>query len=63
MIHQFLFFSLNQLIEEEAVDIKNKFSTRRRSTLEDTDSGQLEDIDVIPNEEMLLVGSFTVLVA
>lgn len=23
--------------------------------LEDTDSGQLEDIDVIPNEEMLLV--------
>lgn len=23
--------------------------------LEDTDSGQLEDIDVIPNEEILLV--------
>ena len=23
--------------------------------LEDTDGGQLEDIDVIPNEEMLLV--------
>lgn len=23
--------------------------------LEDTDSGQLEDVDVIPNEEMLLV--------
>jgi hypothetical protein len=23
--------------------------------LEDSDSGQLEDIDVIPNEEMLLV--------
>lgn len=47
-----------QLIEEEAAEIKNKFSTPRRSTLEDTDSGQLEEIDVIPNEEMLLVGSF-----
>jgi hypothetical protein len=26
--------------------------------LEDSDSGQLEDIDVIPNEEMLLVIGF-----
>lgn len=43
-----------QLIEEEAAEIKNKFSTPRRSTLEDTDSGQLEEIDIIPNEEMLL---------
>lgn len=43
-----------QLIEQEAIELKNKFSTPRRSTLEDTDSGQLEDIDVIPNEEMLL---------
>lgn len=43
-----------QLIEQEAVDIKNKFSTPRRSMLEDTDNGQLDEIDVIPNEEMLL---------
>ncbi|KAL2234369.1 UNVERIFIED_CONTAM: DNA gyrase subunit A, chloroplastic/mitochondrial [Sesamum indicum] len=43
-----------ELIEDEAKEIKNKFSTPRRSVLEDTDSGQLEDIDVIPNEEMLL---------
>ncbi|CAN4111330.1 unnamed protein product [Withania somnifera] len=43
-----------QLIEEEALEIKNKFFTTRRSQLEDTDSGELEDIDVIPNEEMLL---------
>ncbi|KAL0464214.1 UNVERIFIED_CONTAM: DNA gyrase subunit A, chloroplastic/mitochondrial [Sesamum latifolium] len=43
-----------ELIEDEAKEIKNKFSTPRRSMLEDTDSGQLEDIDVIPNEEMLL---------
>nr|XP_009788234.1 PREDICTED: DNA gyrase subunit A, chloroplastic/mitochondrial isoform X2 [Nicotiana sylvestris] len=43
-----------QLIEEEAIEIKNKFFTPRRSMLEDTDSGELEDIDVIPNEEMLL---------
>lgn len=45
----------NQLIEEEAIEIKNKFFTPRRSMLEDTDSGELEDIDIIPNEEMLLV--------
>ncbi|XP_073038391.1 DNA gyrase subunit A, chloroplastic/mitochondrial-like isoform X2 [Primulina eburnea] len=43
-----------KLIEEEAVEIKNKFSTPRRSMLEDSYSGQVEDIDVIPNEEMLL---------
>lgn len=43
-----------QLIEQEAVELKNKFPSPRRSILEDTDSGQLEDIDVIPNEEMLL---------
>lgn len=43
-----------QLIEEEALEIKDKYFTPRRSQLEDTDSGNLEDIDVIPNEEMLL---------
>ncbi|XP_050938095.1 DNA gyrase subunit A, chloroplastic/mitochondrial isoform X2 [Cucumis melo] len=43
-----------QLIEQEATELKNKFPSPRRSVLEDTDSGQLEDIDVIPNEEMLL---------
>ncbi|KAK9289536.1 hypothetical protein L1049_007692 [Liquidambar formosana] len=31
-----------------------KADARRRSMLEDSDSGQLEEIDVIPNEEMLL---------
>ncbi|XP_030455942.1 DNA gyrase subunit A, chloroplastic/mitochondrial isoform X2 [Syzygium oleosum] len=43
-----------QLIEQEAVELKNKFTTPRRSLLEETESGQVEDIDVIPNEEMLL---------
>nr|ABD32640.1 WD40-like [Medicago truncatula] len=43
-----------QVIEQEAIDLKNKFASPRRSILEDTDDGQLEDIDVIPNEEMLL---------
>ncbi|KAK4756121.1 hypothetical protein SAY87_009878 [Trapa incisa] len=43
-----------QLIEQEAIELKNKFSSPRRSVLEETDSGQVEDIDVIPNEEMLL---------
>lgn len=43
-----------EVIEAEANEIKNKFFTPRRSMLEDTDSGQLEDIDVIPNEEILL---------
>ncbi|XP_010246370.1 PREDICTED: DNA gyrase subunit A, chloroplastic/mitochondrial [Nelumbo nucifera] len=43
-----------QLIEQEATELKNKFSTPRRSMLEDADNGQLEEIDVIPNEEILL---------
>lgn len=45
-----------QLIEQEAIELKNKFATPRRSILEDADS-QVEDIDVIPNEEMLLAVS------
>ncbi|OAY83547.1 probable DNA gyrase subunit A, chloroplastic/mitochondrial isoform X1 [Ananas comosus] len=44
-----------QLIEQEAVDLKNRFGTPRRSLLEDSANSQLEDIDVIPNEEMLLI--------
>lgn len=43
-----------QLIEQEAIELKNRFSTPRRSMLEDADSGQLDDIDIIPNDEMLL---------
>lgn len=43
-----------QLIEQEAIELKNKFVTPRRSLLEEAESGQVEDIDVIPNEEMLL---------
>ncbi|XP_027914502.1 DNA gyrase subunit A, chloroplastic/mitochondrial [Vigna unguiculata] len=43
-----------ELIEQEAIELKNKFANPRRSMLEDTDNGQLEDIDVIPNEDMLL---------
>ncbi|KAK6228510.1 hypothetical protein SCA6_000850 [Theobroma cacao] len=46
-----------QLIEQEAIELKSKFSSPRRSILEDSDGGQLEDIDVIPNEEMLLAFS------
>ncbi|GJY33941.1 DNA gyrase subunit A, chloroplastic/mitochondrial, partial [Tanacetum coccineum] len=44
-----------QLIEQEASEIKNRFSTPRHSTLEDADNGTLDEMDVIPNEEMLLV--------
>lgn len=44
-----------QLIEQEAIELKNRFSTPRRSMLEDSDGGQLNDIDIIPNDEMLLV--------
>lgn len=52
----YAFFVLKfQLIEHEAVELKNKFGTPRRSQLEETLSGQVEDLDVIPNEEMLLV--------
>lgn len=43
-----------QLIEQEAIELKNRFGTPRLSMLEDADGGQLDDIDVIPNEEMLL---------
>uniref|UniRef100_A0A7N0TXH3 DNA gyrase subunit A, chloroplastic/mitochondrial n=3 Tax=Kalanchoe fedtschenkoi TaxID=63787 RepID=A0A7N0TXH3_KALFE len=43
-----------QVIEQEAIELKDRFFTPRRSTLEDTDCGQLDEIDVIPNEEMLL---------
>lgn len=46
-----------EVIEKEAIELKNKFSNPRRSMIEDTDGGQLEDIDVIPNEEMLLAFS------
>ncbi|ESR58931.1 hypothetical protein CICLE_v100146052mg, partial [Citrus x clementina] len=42
------------LIEQEAIELKNRFSTPRLSMLEDADSGQLDDIDIIPNDEMLL---------
>ncbi|KAK9124925.1 hypothetical protein Scep_013771 [Stephania cephalantha] len=43
-----------QMIEQEAIEVKNKFATSRRSMLEESDSGLLEEIDVTPNEEMLL---------
>ncbi|CAI0445841.1 unnamed protein product, partial [Linum tenue] len=43
-----------QLIEQEAVELKHKFSNPRRSMLEYSDDGQLEDINAIPNEEILL---------
>ncbi|KMZ59071.1 DNA gyrase subunit A [Zostera marina] len=46
-----------KLIEEEAIDLMKKFPSPRRSTLEDGDGSQLEDIDVIPNDEMLLAFS------
>ncbi|XP_057445460.1 DNA gyrase subunit A, chloroplastic/mitochondrial [Lotus japonicus] len=43
-----------EVIEQEAIELKNKFADPRRSMLEDTDNGQLEDIDVIPNDEIIL---------
>ncbi|THU67351.1 hypothetical protein C4D60_Mb05t23750 [Musa balbisiana] len=43
-----------QLIEQEAIELKSRFGTPRCTLLEDAGCGQLEDIDVIPNEEMLL---------
>ncbi|XP_037436785.1 probable DNA gyrase subunit A, chloroplastic/mitochondrial [Triticum dicoccoides] len=44
-----------QLIEQEAADLKSKFATPRRSFLEDSANGEVDDMDVIPNEEMLLI--------
>ncbi|CAN6703512.1 unnamed protein product [Malus baccata var. baccata] len=49
--------SMLQLIEQEANELKSKFSSPRRSVLEDSDGGHVDDIDVIPNEEMLLAFS------
>ncbi|XP_057538895.1 DNA gyrase subunit A, chloroplastic/mitochondrial isoform X2 [Amaranthus tricolor] len=46
-----------QLIEQEAFELKNKFATPRRSMLEEGEGGQVEDIDVIPNDEMILAVS------
>ncbi|CAH2054162.1 unnamed protein product [Thlaspi arvense] len=46
-----------KLIEQEAIELKDKFYSPRRSMLEDSDSGDLDDIDVIPNEEMLMAVS------
>ncbi|EPS70841.1 hypothetical protein M569_03918, partial [Genlisea aurea] len=43
-----------KMIEEEANEIKDKFFTPRRSVIEDNDDGEVKDIDIIPNEEMLL---------
>ncbi|KAG0469077.1 hypothetical protein HPP92_018405 [Vanilla planifolia] len=47
-----------QVIEQEAFELKTKFGTSRLSLLEDGDGVQLEDKDVIPNEEMLLVNGY-----
>ncbi|ESQ48972.1 hypothetical protein EUTSA_v10020005mg [Eutrema salsugineum] len=46
-----------KLIEQEAIELKDRFSSPRRSMLEDSDSGDLDDIDVIPNDEMLMAVS------
>ncbi|KAG6525682.1 hypothetical protein ZIOFF_015648 [Zingiber officinale] len=43
-----------QLIEKEAIELKHKFGSPRRSFIEYSGSSQLEEIDVIPNVEMLL---------
>lgn len=43
-----------QVIEKEALELKNKFGTPRRSVLEEGASAELDEIDVIPNEEVLL---------
>uniref|UniRef100_A0A0D3FQJ6 DNA gyrase subunit A, chloroplastic/mitochondrial n=1 Tax=Oryza barthii TaxID=65489 RepID=A0A0D3FQJ6_9ORYZ len=44
-----------QLILQEATDLKNKFATPRRSFIEDSASTEVDDLDIIPNEEMLLI--------
>ncbi|KAL6636683.1 hypothetical protein ACP70R_024255 [Stipagrostis hirtigluma subsp. patula] len=44
-----------QLIQQEAADLKNKFAAPRRSIIEDSINTELDDIDIIPNEEMLLI--------
>lgn len=44
-----------QLIQQEAADLKSKFSTPRRSVIDDSISSEVDDIDIIPNEEMLLI--------
>uniref|UniRef100_J3LU26 DNA topoisomerase (ATP-hydrolyzing) n=2 Tax=Oryza brachyantha TaxID=4533 RepID=J3LU26_ORYBR len=44
-----------QLIVQEATDLKNKFTTPRRSFIEDSASIEVDDLDIIPNEEMLLI--------
>uniref|UniRef100_A0A0E0KKM2 DNA topoisomerase (ATP-hydrolyzing) n=1 Tax=Oryza punctata TaxID=4537 RepID=A0A0E0KKM2_ORYPU len=44
-----------QLIVQEATDLKNKFATPRRSFIEDSASTEVDDLDIIPNEEMLLI--------
>ncbi|CAM8961058.1 unnamed protein product [Rhodiola kirilowii] len=43
-----------QVIKQEAIELRDRFFTPRRSLLEDTDCGQLDEMDVIPNEEILL---------
>lgn len=55
LLQYFTWIVLSKLIEEEAIDLMKKFPSPRRSTLEDGDGSQLEDIDIIPNDEMLLV--------
>ncbi|KAF8708556.1 hypothetical protein HU200_029927 [Digitaria exilis] len=44
-----------QLIQQEATDLKNKFSTPRRSLIDDSVNSEVDDIDIIPNEEILLI--------
>ncbi|KAL5209965.1 hypothetical protein ABZP36_005588 [Zizania latifolia] len=44
-----------QLIAREAADLKNKFAAPRRSFIDDAASTEVDDIDIIPNEEMLLI--------
>ncbi|CAN6322188.1 unnamed protein product [Urochloa humidicola] len=44
-----------ELIQQEAADLKNKFSAPRRSLIDDSVNCEVDDIDIIPNEEMLLI--------
>lgn len=43
-----------QVIEKEALELKKKFGTPRRSSIEEATNAQLDEIDVVPNDEMLL---------
>eukprot|EP00252_Welwitschia_mirabilis_P005842 TRINITY_DN16447_c0_g1_i1.p1 TRINITY_DN16447_c0_g1~~TRINITY_DN16447_c0_g1_i1.p1 ORF type:complete len:942 (-),score=173.08 TRINITY_DN16447_c0_g1_i1:51-2876(-) len=43
-----------QVIVDEALELQERFDTPRRSVIEETEKSNVDDLDIIPNEEMLL---------